>query len=87
METNRPTPDINEIATAMIRGTASLEVALAAWREAHELRLTDVSAQIGRSPGAVSAMLHNPKRCPEVRLAVAKLIGYEEREGVVPRAE
>lgn len=73
------TPDVNGIATALLRGTATLEVALAAWRRTHGLRLADVSARIGRPAGAVSAMLHNPARCPQVRLAVAALIGYEER--------
>ena len=74
------TPDVSGIATALLRGTATLEVALAAWRQAHDLRLADVSELIGRPAGAVSAMLHNPARCPRVRLAVAALIRYEERE-------
>lgn len=82
MDTNQPTPDINDIATALLRGTAPLEVALAAWRQTHKKKLTEVSEHIDRSPGAVSAMLHNPRRCPKVRIAVAELIGYEERPRV-----
>ncbi len=87
MDTNRPKLDVSGIATALLRGTASLEVALSAWKEQHGLRLTDVSELIDRPAGAVSAMLHNPARCPRVRLAVAKLIGYEERAAPGPRAE
>jgi len=79
METNRSTLDVSGIAMALLRGTASLEVALSAWKEHNGLRLTDVSELIDRPAGAVSAMLYNPARCPQVRLAVAALIGYEER--------
>ncbi len=74
-----PGHDIVQIASRLLQGRESLEVALAAWREHHGLRLTDVSARIGRQPGAVSAMLHDPDRLPNVRRAVAELIGYEER--------
>lgn len=74
-----PDPDVAGIVKAMIKGEERLEVALAAWRERHGLRLTDVSRMIGYQPSAVSAMLHDPARLPGVRDAVAQLIGYRER--------
>lgn len=83
MDTNRPLTDIATIATNLLRGTAPLAVALATWQKYHKLRLEDVSAHLGekgRSPGAVSAMLHNPARCPGTRREVEELIGYKERD-------
>ena len=75
---NRQT-DIDRLALGLLDRTVSLEVALAAWRRERNLKLTDVSQLIKRGAGAVSAMLHDPQRCPGVRLEVAALIGYEER--------
>ena len=73
-----PPATVKDVSIALLQGRLPLAVALAVWRAAHGLRLTDVSERCGYQPTAVSAMLHDPKRTPGVRAAVEALIGYQE---------